>query len=87
MLNQQKRCRPWLFSFFSENPIGLFGVMSFGCGPWTATCVNSVEKTECWKEAESGFVPCLKTREAGVRHREERGGINDNDIELLFELV
>ena len=28
---------------------------------------DSVEKTEGWKETESGFVPALKTREAGLQ--------------------
>ena len=29
--------------------------------------LGSVEKTEGWKETESGFVPALKTREAGLQ--------------------
>ena len=60
--------RPWLFSFFSENPIGLFVVMFGSRGPWTATYfIISVEKTEGWKKTEGGFVPGLKTREAGLQ--------------------
>jgi hypothetical protein len=35
--------------------------------PMDGNLLGSVEKTKGWKEAESGFVPTFKTREAGLQ--------------------
>ena len=57
---------PLVVSFFKKSNELIWGDIQW-LRSMDGNLFDSVEKTECWKEAEGGFVPTFKTREAGLQ--------------------
>ena len=57
---------PLVVSFFKKSNFLIFGDVGW-LRSMDGNLFDSVEQTESWKEAESSFVPGLKTREAGLQ--------------------
>ena len=61
-----KTLPPLVVSFFKKSNELIWGDVRW-LRSMDGNLLSLVEKTENWKEAESSFVPALKTREAGLQ--------------------